>query len=39
MNYVVVESHPNMDGYWIGTSGSKKKVITYLKKANLKRGF
>jgi hypothetical protein len=35
MNYVVIESHPNMGSYWVGTLGDKKKVIEYLKKSDL----
>jgi len=35
MDYVVVESHPNMGGYWVGISGDKQKVIEYLKRSDL----
>lgn len=35
MDYVVIESHPNMGSYWVGTAGNKQKVVEYLKKTDL----
>lgn len=35
MDYVVIKSHPNMGGYWVGTFGDRNTVIEYLKTTDL----